>query len=593
MLPILLLLACTSGSSDDTGIPSPGDGGASDGGADGGASDGGADGGSADGGADGGTEDGGADGGAGDGGAEELGPQVVFINEILAANEATLVGPTGGRPDWIELYNSGDAELSLSGWSITDDLDEPDKHVFGDLRIPAGGMLLLYADNQPGDGPDHLPFALKAEGEHLGLFRPDGGPEDLLLFDRQAPDRSVARVPDGAASWQVLETPTPLASNGGHGAPEPDDRAAVAIEEVPGSSIDDSVLFADDVLPDFDVELSEEAMDQLRAAPYEYVSGALVYDGRRYEPVGVRTKGENSWESIDEKPSLKVKLDKYDEGPGSLLGLTEITLQNMDNDPTLMHERLAYRIYREAGLAASRATHATVSINGESRGLYTHLETVDPRMLARHFDDPDGSLFEQWDVDYTDAYVGSFLHEAGPEDRTHIQGVADAMERSTVAARVSDAADHLSWDSFRLYWAVGAVVGQFDAYPYSSPGDDCHVYVDPDTDVLHYIPHGADETFSSSSTLVETAAGGLLSSTCRADAACRAAWVAEVATVLDLADDMDLVAMFDEVQAQVEPLILADTHKPWTNAQVTAGQAAMREFIVTRRTVLTRQLGLD
>ena len=189
----------------DTGTTDGSDGGdgASDG-ADGGDGADGADG------ADGGDGGDGADGSdGGTGGSGEL-----FVNELMSSNASTVQDELGAYPDWVEIYNPGDTAVNLGGWTITDSLDEPDKHeLSGDLEVPAGGWLVLFADDDEEEGPAHLNFNLSAAGEELGLYDPDGDPVDRLTFDALAADISVARVPDGSDTWQVTDSPTPGASN--------------------------------------------------------------------------------------------------------------------------------------------------------------------------------------------------------------------------------------------------------------------------------------------------------------------------------------------------------------------------------------------
>jgi len=130
-------------------------------------------------------------------------------------NPPTITDESGAYPDWIELYNPSERVVSLEGWTITDDLAEPGKHALdASLSVPAGGFLLLWADNDIADGPAHLDFALAASGETLGLFAPDGSELDSVEFGQQLSDSSAARIPDGSSSWTITETPTPGWSNG-------------------------------------------------------------------------------------------------------------------------------------------------------------------------------------------------------------------------------------------------------------------------------------------------------------------------------------------------------------------------------------------
>lgn len=144
---------------------------------------------------------------------------VVVINEFLASNLTGITDASGGRPDWIELYNPGAAEVSLAGFALADSVT-PDALTELDpaLSVPGGGWIVLFADGAPDAGADHLDFSLASEGGEIGLFR-DGDAVDLLRYGPQASDWSAARAPDGADSWGIDDTPTPGAANDGPAAP--------------------------------------------------------------------------------------------------------------------------------------------------------------------------------------------------------------------------------------------------------------------------------------------------------------------------------------------------------------------------------------
>jgi hypothetical protein len=153
------------------------------------------------------------DSGADDTGTPSDVPAVV-INEFMASNATIIADDEGGFADWIELYNGGDAAVDLSGWFITDDLASPEKHVLGAITIPAGGYVLLWADDDILDGDDHLSFKLSGDGEDLALYTPEGAAADELTYQAQTTDQSAARFPDGGETWAITDAPTPGASNG-------------------------------------------------------------------------------------------------------------------------------------------------------------------------------------------------------------------------------------------------------------------------------------------------------------------------------------------------------------------------------------------
>ena len=61
----------------------------------------------------------------------------VVINEYSASNLSTYTDNYSMEEDWIELYNSGDVDIDLGGYYLSDDLDEPTKWM-----IPYGTIII-------------------------------------------------------------------------------------------------------------------------------------------------------------------------------------------------------------------------------------------------------------------------------------------------------------------------------------------------------------------------------------------------------------------------------------------------------------------
>ncbi len=139
----------------------------------------------------------------------------IIINEFMASNATSLEDAEypGSYPDWIELYNASDDVVDLEGYAITDDLGEWDKHILPSMVIEAGSYLILFADADPKEGDNHLPFALDKDGEELGLYQPDAGALTKLEFGTQVTDWSATRVTDGSETWDFDDTPTPGEAN--------------------------------------------------------------------------------------------------------------------------------------------------------------------------------------------------------------------------------------------------------------------------------------------------------------------------------------------------------------------------------------------
>jgi len=133
----------------------------------------------------------------------------LFINEFVASNTSTC----GTSQDWIELYNPGERWIDISGYYLTDDLDDPQRWQIPEgTGIGEGAFRLFYASGA-GTG-NHTNFGLSSSGEEIGLYSPEGVLIDSVIFPAQETNRSAGRQPDGYGAWFYFEEPTCDESNG-------------------------------------------------------------------------------------------------------------------------------------------------------------------------------------------------------------------------------------------------------------------------------------------------------------------------------------------------------------------------------------------
>ncbi len=139
----------------------------------------------------------------------------VTLNEFMAKNDNGITDEAGQREDWIELHNPTTYPVFLDTLALTDDLNVPDKWRFPPgYVVPPGDTILIWADNDPADGPLHATFKLSAGGEAIGLFDTDTGAFlDSLGFGPQLADVSGGRVLDGLSPFVSFAAPTPDATN--------------------------------------------------------------------------------------------------------------------------------------------------------------------------------------------------------------------------------------------------------------------------------------------------------------------------------------------------------------------------------------------
>jgi hypothetical protein len=142
----------------------------------------------------------------------------LVINELMADNQSVAPDEQGDYDDWIELYNHGAEPVDAAGCCLSDDPAEPAKWRIPasepeTTTIPARGYLLLWVDDEAGEGLLHANFKLGASGESVALYDPQGALLDQVTFGSQTPDASYARLPDGSGAWQVCTAPTPGRAN--------------------------------------------------------------------------------------------------------------------------------------------------------------------------------------------------------------------------------------------------------------------------------------------------------------------------------------------------------------------------------------------
>ena len=165
----------------------------------------------------------------------------------------------------------------------------------------------------------------------------------------------------------------------------------------------------------FDLYINEENLQILNNDPAaeNYVQGSLVFEGKTIKNVGIRYKGSvGAWVGCLSginwtnpsgyktcpKLSMKIKINWKDDK--KFYGMKKLQFHSQNLDPSKMHERLGYYMYRNFGVIAPRSNHALVYINGVFNGVFANTENIDGPFTNKHFENPDGNLYKEvWPVD--------------------------------------------------------------------------------------------------------------------------------------------------------------------------------------------------
>ena len=247
---------------------------------------------------------------------------------------------------------------------------------------------------------------------------------------------------------------------------------------------DQSDVFSDRAIRTYSLEMPEGRWRKLReqALAERWAAASLRVDGVAFGVVGVRFKGATGTLAAcfqDGKPicaklPMKLRFDRYDP-ERRFFGLQRLNFHAMLRDPSGMRERLAYRVFEEAGIPAPRTAWARIAVNGRDLGVFTLVEAIDARFADRRFFFDDGLLYkEAWPGTLDPDYYERRLRSNRGEPHEHATMLAFARELARAEpgqlARVLE-----RWtdpDQLMRYMAVDRLVGNWDGLTawYCDPG---------------------------------------------------------------------------------------------------------------------------
>lgn len=281
-----------------------------------------------------------------------------------------------------------------------------------------------------------------------------------------------------------------------------------------------------------DLTLSPENEEALENEPEEYVEGTFsmsTTDGtpageqppaESPRPVEIRLKGSASFKPLSGKAAFKLKFAKAN----AFLGLRKMTLNNMVEDRSLIHETLAYHVFRSAGVPASRTGFAYVRVNGVDYGIYMNVESLDKVALEKRFgafDEDAQHLYEaEHDVEVIPEKLAEFEVDEGDDvEISDLEALIAAVngngpDWSDQVAATADLAEMTEM------WAIEKYVGQGDGYAGregDSQPNNYYLYSDL-TGRFQMLPWGTDETWEER--LDFDGPAGVMFNRCLADMSC-------------------------------------------------------------------------
>jgi hypothetical protein len=347
-----------------------------------------------------------------------------------------------------------------------------------------------------------------------------------------------------------------------------------------------------------DLTLPEASIEALGEEPTEYQPGTFSLAATDGTPdgvgeasaplsVGVRLKGKvGSFRPLSRKAAFKVKFNELVKGQ-KFLGLKRMTLNNMVQDPSMIHETLAYETFRAAGVPAPRTGYAFVRLNGEPYGVYLNVETVDETALKRWFgafESPPQHLYEgEYGTDVTPGGAGAFeVDEGDGEDRSDLETLiaAVATEGEPFSARVSGLAD---LEEMTRMWSVERYIGHWDGYAgMQDPRvpNNFQLYSEA-SGKFQMLPWGTDQTWNRR--LPFDGEAGVLFDHCLTDAACAALYREALIGTGQAVEARDLDSLARASVALLAPWQeLAAPREEHDLEEIGAAVGAAHEFIADR-----------
>lgn len=140
------------------------------------------------------------------------GSRSLIINEVMTSNRSTLEDQDGDYPDWFEIYNPGNKPVSMAGYWISNNLENPFMWAMPEVIIEPEEYLIVYASGKDRAGTDielHTNFRMNASGADLILIDPEAKIIDSITTPKLLSNISYGRTIDNQRKWAFYLDATP------------------------------------------------------------------------------------------------------------------------------------------------------------------------------------------------------------------------------------------------------------------------------------------------------------------------------------------------------------------------------------------------
>ena len=196
-------------------------------------------------------------------------------------------------------------------------------------------------------------------------------------------------------------------------------------------------------------------------------------------------------------------------GNKKFYNLKKLQFHSQNLDPTKMHERLGYYMFRKFGIIAPRSNHALIYINGEFNGIFANTENVDGPFTNKHFEKPDGNLYKEvWPVESSgnsqteDYFVGGLKTNEEASDVSKMKRFSDLLGATDFYGSKAIVNQWINQDLFLKTLVVDRRIANDDGFLHFYHQENeifenhnYYWYEDPTEDNLQLIPWDLDNSF--------------------------------------------------------------------------------------------------
>lgn len=138
----------------------------------------------------------------------------IRLNEVLRRNAYSAIDEDGDRYEWVELHNTSSGPVSLTGYALSDNEENPGKWLLPDMELGADEYVIIFLSGKDRRDPAselHASFSLSA-GEPILLTNLNGMNCDLVQIDYDI-GKNISIGLNDSGEYAYFAQPTPGAEN--------------------------------------------------------------------------------------------------------------------------------------------------------------------------------------------------------------------------------------------------------------------------------------------------------------------------------------------------------------------------------------------